>query len=94
MSSIVTWVTAKGETPYTLASRHNHFKVLERLNMALLVEEAPHLSEERLNMYLEVYGVKGCGPAEGGESNEIARRCLVGFLKKDFGLEKNDLPLF
>lgn len=49
MRSIASWPCRDGiTTPYTLASRHDHFNIIERLNFALLLERIPQMPEHQL----------------------------------------------
>ena len=90
MVDVVGWTTNDGgTTPYTLASRNDHWAVVERLNMALLMDKVPDMPEHKLVLEMEIYGIN----MDGG-TVEFGRVKFLEFLKKDFGMGKSTLPFF
>ena len=89
MSDIVSWTSTDGLTPFTIASRNDQWHVVERLNMALLLEQVPSMPEHKLVLEMEVHGVKIIGG-----SVEAGRHHFMEYLRSSFGMASNPLPLF
>lgn len=84
MTSIVTWFTKDGvTTPFKLASRNEHFEVVDRLNMAKLVNEIPTMPENKLMMCLDLNGV----PID-RTNLDISRVNLILKIKKSFQMDR------